>query len=244
MKMKKIPYCLISIFLGANVLCRYWLPHWMILIAIFFYLATGIVYIAGTIKHHTSFFHTYIGWTWMILAIVFAHAYWTNPFSEWNTSILFIFGLCISLCMLGFWRKGEQISSDKISFFQVCATILLAMAIAFFPMGINESIVTEYEFQNVTISSKDVFVTDTSLFVSNAYLVTLEQPGGKLDGLSGGISENYWNRLQVGEKVPVCAYTGLLGKKFYSFFKDDEKSEDYYGLHAWTVAKFNETQNK
>lgn len=241
--MKKIPYGLLSIFFGVNVICRSWLPHWILFGAILFCTATGLFYAVGVLRHNTAFFHTYIGWTWMLLPLAFAHAYWINPFCEWNSITLFLFGLCVSLCMVGFWVKDEQTEADKIGFFQICAAVLLAMAVAFFPMGINESVVTDYEFQTVKISSKEVFTADTSLFVSDAYLITLEQPNGELDGFCGGISQGYWNTLQIGDEVPVCAYTGLLGKKFYSFFMDAAKAEDYCGLNDWSNKNYAEVEN-
>lgn len=236
--MKKIPYCLFSIFLGICVVSRSWLPHRFTIVAIVIYIATGIIYIMGVLRHQTSFFHKYIGHSWSILSVVFAHMFWVDPFSDWKHTSLFIAGLSAALCVIYLWIKDTQTKTEKFTFFTGCAAVLIALGIAFCPMGINESVISAYEFQTVEIAEKEVFVTDTDLFVSDAYLITLKQPNGKLDGYSGGISQEYWNSLQVGDDVHICVYTGSLGKKFYSFFEDPDS--DFYGYNEWTREKYAE----
>lgn len=231
--MKKVPYIVISILLWVGCVWRGLLSYVFIWIAALLYLGTIIFYIVSVLQNDTNKYHRHIGWSWIVPALGFSLIWLEDLYETWDIYLL-IWSACISILLVWLWdKKDPSVERDERHLaLNISSMIVLTFAIAIFPAMINNSKICDFQFQNVEVIEKnitewpvryyDLFFEDESNIIRSEY----------------SASKNYYESVQVGEKIPVCIYTGLLGKEFYSFFEDPDS--DFYGYNEWTREKYAE----
>lgn len=232
--MKKIPYIVIWVILVVGCLTKVFLPVFFIWASVLLYAATGVFYVASALRKNTSWYHTYIGWAWFVPSIIFVQLYISDSTSGWNLWYPIVFSACIATVIVWLWRNDDEIEHLDFSYLlNVIAIVFLAIAIASCPKMINSSIVTDMEFKEIEIIEKHIDENcNGKSWATESYRFQLGYEDELIDSEGFSVSKEYYNAVNVGDKVPVCIYTGCLGVKFYSFFEDPEY--DLYGYNEWT----------
>ena len=232
--MRKIPYIFISAIVSLGCCGRILWPGIFLWLGVILYVATGAIYAVGALRKNTTFYHTYIGWTWIISTFVFAYIFLTDIYSNWNRWYLFLFSTWIATFLVWLWRKDESIEhTDYSMILNLAAIIWLACAIAATPYMINSSKVVDVTFKQVQIVDKE---REENSYSGTDYYIYLEPEDKLIHSRGFSLSKQYYDSISIGDKIPVCVYTGVLGKQFYSFFEDPDK--DYYGYNQWTREEY------
>ena len=227
---KKLPYIFVSSIISLGCCGRILCPGIFLWLGVILYAATGVIFVVGALRKDTIFYHTYIGWAWMIPTVVFVHIFITDNYSNWNRWYVFLFSAWIATFLVWLWRKDESIEhADYSMLLNAAAIIWLACAIAATPYMINSSKVVAAAFQQCTIVDKEI-VQNSHSWEETSYYVYLE-PEEKLTYSRCSLSKQYYGSVYIGDKIPVCIYTGILGKQFFSLFEDPKR--DFYGYNQW-----------
>lgn len=235
--MSKIPFIVISVLLWVGCVWHGFLSYIFIWIATFLYLGTMIFYVASVLRKDTRMFHKHIGWSWIVPAVGFSLIWVEDLYEIWDINLL-LWSASIATILVWLWDK-KDIGVDREGrslALNILSILVMMFAIASFPAMINSSKICDFEFQNVKVIEKDIRewpVTYYDLFFEDERDVICSEYSA---------SKNYYESVKVGDEIPVCIYTGLLGKKFYSFFEDPDS--DFYGYNEWTREKYAEYLNE
>lgn len=236
--MKKIPYVLASVLVGLGYVSRLIYPSLLAWISVALLGVTAIWYtVSVSMTGDTKKFHCYIGWGWIVLPIIFTLALPINTQTEWNKIVIFIVGLCIGVLLGALWIKDKETTRERADFVLGIGCILIAGATAYGVMGINESVITRYVFETADVVEMETFEPSQTFFDTTNYYIDLNYEDDTFLIESLLVSETYYNSLEVGDDVPICICTGLLGKKFYFLYEEPDKKWDYYGLNEWAREK-------
>ena len=233
---KKIPYISISIIVLLGCYTRVLWRGIFLWLGVILYVATGAIYVVGALRKNTTFYHTYIGWAWMIPTFVFADIFITDIYASWSMWYLFLFSAWIATFLVWLWRKDESIEHWEYStILNAIVIIWLACAIAAMPNMINSSQVLDVAFKQVQVVDKEID-ENCHAWSGTEYNLIIEPEDSLIHSKGFAISKQYYDSINIGDKIPVCTYTGILGKQFYSFFEDQKK--DYYGYNQWTREEY------
>ena len=106
---------------------------------------------------------------------------------------------------------------------------------------INSSKIVNVEFRTIEVIDKHID-TYWQSWETETYHLQLGYEDELIDSEGFSISQKYYDSIQIGDEIPVCIYTGILGKQFYSFFEDP--NEDFYGYNRWTREEYQKYQSK
>ena len=230
---KKIPYIMIWIIIGVGCLVREVFPKGFLWAGVLLYVATGITFVIGRLRKNTTWYHTYIGWAWLVPTILFAHIDIADIYTNWDYMFLLPISACIATAFTYIWINDKSVEHEAYSLVLYGAAILvLTLAITACPKMINSSKIISTEFRTIEVVDKRI-ETYWRSWENEVYHLQLEE-----DELiySDGFSKEYYDSIQIGDEIPVCIYTGILGKQFYSFFEDP--NEDFYGYNRWTREEY------
>lgn len=237
--MNKIPYIATWIAIGIGCTAKGALHTIFIWVGVLFYLATGMLYLVSVLRKNTMFYHTYIGWAWMIPTMLFAFAFLSDGYTSWNSLSLLVFSAYIATIIIWIGNKAEYKQEKNSILLNMLIVLFLACAIASCPILISTSKITAIEFIDVEVIKKDSYNMSR---LSPSYYFELNCEEKLIHSAETYVSKEYFDMVHVGDEIPVCIYTGLLGKKFYSFFEDPDS--DFYGYNEWTREKYAEYLNE
>ena len=234
--MKKVPYIIIWIITGAGCLVRELFPKCFLWAGVLLYAATGIAFVIGRLRKNTTWYHTYIGWAWLVPTILFAYIFMGDVYTNWNHWYLFLISACIATVFTYLWINDKSIEHEAYSLVLYgVAILILTLAIASCPKIINSSKIISAEFRTIEVVDKHVSTLGRA-GETEAYHLQLGYEDELIDSEGFSISQKYYDSIQIGDEIPVCIYTGILGKQFYSFFEDP--NEDFYGYNQWTREEY------
>ena len=240
--MSKIPYIVLWVMIGIGYTSKAFLPELFAWLGVLLHVGTGILYVISALRKNTMFYHTYIGWAWIVPTILFAHIFMCDVYAAWNYWVLLTFSACISIVLIWLWRSDRLIEHvDNSAFLNVLVIIFLTLSIACCPKIINSSKITEIHFREIEVSGKYIYENWRS-WNDESYHFELKNEDDLIHSDGFSVSKEYFDMVHVGDEIPVCIYTGLLGKKFYSVFEDPDS--DFYGYNEWTREKYAEYLNE
>ena len=112
---KKFPYIFISAIVSLGCCGRILWPGIFLWLGVILYAATGAIYVVGALRKNTTFYHTYIGWAWLIPAFVFADIFITDIYANWNWWHLLLYSALLATVLVWLWRKDESIEHEAYS---------------------------------------------------------------------------------------------------------------------------------
>ena len=149
---------------------------------------------------------------------------------------MLLISACIATVFTYMWINDKSIEHEAYSLVLYGSAILiLTLAIASCPKMINSSKIVSMEFRTLEVVDKHID-THWRSWERYIYHLQLGYEDDLIDSEGFSISQKYYDSIQIGDEIPVCVYTGVLGKQFYSFFEEPDK--DYYGYNQWTREEY------
>ena len=149
---------------------------------------------------------------------------------------MFFYSAVVAAFLVWLWRKDDAIEhADYSLILNAAAIIFLACVISATPNMINTSKVISTEFRTIEVVDKHI-ETYWQSWENEKYHFQLGEEDELIHSGGFSVSKKYYDSVQIGDEIPVCVYTGILGKQFYSFFEDPKK--DYYDYNQWTCEEY------